>query len=222
MQSAFLILACWSWAFWGCGGTDLPEVNFIGSDPPTGSLVPTVLAHVELFFDGLPQSVTVNGVPAHVDYTTATWEIPAELGIDDRQLEVAWLNQDGSEGKGVIIYYDIATVTFIRPTIVESTVYNGDNDVNPERINRLGMTIVFATAVRPGTIELRPEGGKPLNWSAEWRCGSVTITPQGDGERLLHGKDYVIEITGIKSDLPNIRDEAIEVFNFTLQFSTKE
>ncbi|MDE0042933.1 MAG: hypothetical protein OXT74_12920, partial [Candidatus Poribacteria bacterium] len=94
--------------------------------------------------------------------------------------------------------------------------------VNPDRINSQGITITFATVVRPSSIEIRPEGGKPLNWSAKWRCGSVTITPHGDGDKLLRGKDYVIEIKGIKNDLQNIRDEAIESLDFKLHFSTKE
>ena len=225
MKSTSLILAYCSWlfcvAFFGCGDSELPEVNFIRSDPTTGSTVFIGLSYMKLFFDGTPQAVTVNGTPAHVENTTAILEFQDWLDKGDITLAVEWLNKDGSEGKGVVIHYDTALVSFSLPRIVESTVHPGDT-VNPDRINRGGITITFATVVRPGTIEIRPEGGKPLSWSAEWRCGSVTITPQGDGDKLLRGKDYVIEITGIKSDLQNIRDEAIESFDFKLHFSTTE
>ena len=225
MKLASLILACWSWAFCvafsGCGDNELAEVNFIRSDPATGSTVFIGLSYMKLFFDGIPQAVTVNGMPARVENTTAILEFQDWLDKGGITLAVEWLNKDGSEGKGVIIHYDTALVSFSLPRIVESTVHPGDT-VNPDLINRGGITITFATVVRPGAIEIRPEGGKPLNWSAEWRCGSVTTTPQIDGDKLLRGKDYVIEIAGIRNDLQNVRDEAIESFDFKLHFSTTE
>ena len=227
MKSASLVLACWSWAFCvafsGCGDNELAEVNFIGSDPPTGSSnVPTVLARVELFFDGIPQSVTVDGVPAHVEHTIATWEIPDELDGGIVKLTVEWLNKDGSEGKGAFIIYTTALVSFYTPLLVESTIYPGDKDVDSDRINGWGITFTFTGVVRPGTIEIRPEGGMPLNWSTKWRSCSVTIKPPQGGQ-LLPGKDYVIDITGVKFEMPDIREEAIEAVDFLgIHFSTKE
>ncbi|MDE0042858.1 MAG: Ig-like domain-containing protein [Candidatus Poribacteria bacterium] len=228
MKSASLILACWPWlfcvAFFGCGDNELAEVNFIRSDPPTGSTrVPTVLARVELFFDGIPQSVTVDGVPAHVEHTIATWEIPDELDSGDIKLAVEWSNKDGSEGEGAIIHYTTAHVSFDTPLLVESTIRDKyvDKYVDLDQVNLSGITFRFTGVVRPGTIEIRPEGGKPLNWSAKWRCDSVTITPPQGGQ-LLPGKDYVITITGVKFERPDIREDAIEAFYARIPFSTKE
>lgn len=227
MKSASLILACWSGAFCaafsGCGDNELAEVNFIRSDPPTDSIVPTVLARVELFFDGTPRSVTVEGVPAHVERTIATWEIPDELDRGDVTLDVAWLNQDGSEGKGTVIHYRTALVSFEPIFVVESTLDpTGHKDVDPDQINRSGITFRFNQDVRPGTIEIRPEGGKSLNWSVTWESDSVTIIPQSDEDKLLSGKNYVIKFAAIEADRPDIREGLRETFNVQTMFSTKE
>ena len=223
MKSASLILACWSWAFCvafsGCGDNELAEVNFIRSDPPTDSIVPTVLARVELFFDGIPQSVTVDGVPAHVEHTIATWEIPDEFDSGNIKLAVEWLNQDGSEGKGAIIHYRTALVSYDTPLLVESTIR--DKYVDSEQVNRSGITFRFTGVVRPGTIEIQSKSGMSLNWIAEWVDDSVTITPS-QGMQLLPGKDYVIIITDVKFERPDIREEAIEAFYARIPFSTKK
>lgn len=225
MKSVFSVSAYWSWvfcvAFIGCGDNELAEVNFIRSDLPTGSTVHIGLSYIELFFDGTPQAVTVNGMPARVENTTAIFEFRDWLAEGDIKLAVEWLNKDGSEGKGTVIRYKVIHGSYGPPLIVDSTVHPGDT-VYTDRINRWGITIIFAKDVRPGSIEIRPEGGKPLNWIAEWRSGSVTITPRDDGDKLLPGKSYVIEITGVTHDVTGLRDEAIESSDFRLQFSTKE
>lgn len=238
MKLASLVLACWSWAFCvafsGCGDAELPdvnnefaEVNFIGSHPPSGATVPTVLLHVKLIFDGTPRSVTVNGVQARVENTIAVLEFQDWLDkvarpfAGDISLNVEWLNRDGSEGKGAIIHYTLALVSFETARIVDSTVHPGDT-VNPDRINSVGITITFSTEVRPGAIEIRPEGGTPLNWYVWWRSCHVTIKPRNDGDKLLRGKDYVIQSTGVKTDLQNVIEPAIENFDFKIHFSTKE
>ena len=231
MKSASLVLACWSWAFCvafsGCGDNEFAEVNFIRGAPPSGSILPDVFLHLNLIFDGTPQAVTVNGVQARVENTIAILEFQDWLDkvarppfSGDISLEVEWLNRDGSEGKGAIIHYTLAQVSFEMTNIVDSTVHPGDT-VNPDRINRWGITIIFHTDIRPGTIEIRPEGGNPLNWRARWRSGSVRIKPQSEGDKLLRGKDYVIECTGIKPDLHNVIERARESFDFQIHFSTK-
>lgn len=194
MKLTSLVFACWSWvfcvAFSGCGDTELPdddnefaEVNFIRSWPPSGATVPTVLLHVELIFDGVPRSVTVNGVEARVENTIAVLEFQdiARPFVGDMPMAVEWLNRDGSEGKGATIDYALALVSFETAKILQSTVVPGDT-VNPDQINSLGITIIFSTKVRPGTIEIRPVGGTPLNWYTWWRSCYVTIKPRGDGE----------------------------------------
>ena len=234
MKSASLVLLCWSWAFCvafsGCGDAELPdvnnefaEVNFIGSHPPSGATVPTVLLHVKLIFDGTPRSVTVNGVEARVENTIAVLEFQdiARPFVGDIPLAVEWVNKDGSEGKGATIDYALALVSFETAKILQSTVVPGDT-VNPDRINSVGITITFSTEIRPGTIEIRPVGGTPLNWYTWWRSCYVTMFPRSDGDMLLRGKDYVIECTGIKTDLQNVIEPAIESFDFKIHFSTKE
>ena len=216
-----LVLALFAAAISGCNDTELPEVNFIGSSPPTGSNVSTGLDRVRLFFDCTPRSVTVNGMMARVENTTAVWEIQDWLDEDDITLAVEWLNQDGSEGKGAVIHYQSIYAPVSAPWVVDSNVYPGDKDVDPDRVNRSGITFRFNEDVRPGTIEIRPEGGKPLNWIAEWWGEAVTITPPEEG-KLLHGKRYVIEITGVTSSATGVKEENVEILNFTLHFSTKE
>ena len=225
MKLASLVLACGVLcaAFSGCDDNDLPEVNFIRSDPPTGSTVPTVLARVNLIFDGTPRSVTVNGVQARVENTTAIFEFQDWLDKGDIPLAVEWLNQDGSKGKGAIIHYTLALVSFEPIFVVESTLDpTGHKDVDPDQINRSGITFRFNQDVRPGTIEIKPEGGMSLNWSVTWESDSVTIIPQSDEDKLLSGANYVIKFADIEADRPDIREGLRETFNVQTMFSTTE
>ena len=222
MKSASLIFACWSWgfcvAFFGCDDNELTEVNFIRSDPATGSTVAEGVNRIGLIFDGTPRSVTVNGMPARVENTKAIWEPQDWLDEGDITLAVEWLNQDGSEGKGTVIHYKVIHVIVEHPLVTESTI--GVGDVDTDQAN-LGITFRFNRDVRPGIIEIWPEGGKPLNWIPAWQSDSVAITPQSDEDKLLPGKNYVIKVAGVKGDITGIRDEAIESLNFELLFSTK-
>ena len=226
MKSASLILVCWSWAFcvafFGCGGNEFAEVNFIRSDPPSGSRTIIGLARVDQFFDCTPRSVTVNGMMARVENTTAIWEIQDWLDEGDITLAVEWLNQDGSEGKGAIIHYNTVSAPVLAPAITESTVHPGDKDVDAAQVNLSGITFRFNRDVRPVVVEIRPEGGKPLNWIAAWESHSFTITPQSDEDKLLPGKNYVIKVVGLAGNVTNVRDGVLEKLDFELHFSTKE
>ena len=225
MKSASLVLACWSWAFCvafsGCGDTELPEVNFIGSDPPTGSRVSIGLTYVDLLFDATPRSVTVNGMTTRVENTKAVWEIQDWLDEGDITLAVEWLNQDGSEGKGAVIHYQSNHAPVSPPLIVDSSVYLGDTNVDSDEINRSGITFRFTKDVRPVVVDIRPEGGEPLNWGAAWGRDYVVIRPRTDEDKLLPGKNYVIKVLGLRSNVRGLRDEIIETLDFQLHFSTK-
>lgn len=233
LNLASLVLACWSWgfcvAFSGCGDAELPdvnnefaEVNFIGSAPSTGSSTITGLAYVRLFFDCTPRSVTVNGMMARVENTTAIWETQNGLDRGDITLAVEWLNRDGSEGKGAFIHYNTVSIPIAIPEITESTVHPGDKDVDAAQLNRTGITFRFHRNVRPVPIEIRPEGGKPLNWSAAWQSHSFTITPNSDEDKLLPGKTYVIKVVDLAGNVTNVIDKVIEKLSFEIRFTTKE
>jgi hypothetical protein len=226
MKTVFATPTYWSWlfcvAFFGCGDNELAEVNFIRSDPPTGSRVNAGLTRVDLIFDGTPRSATVNGMMARMENTTVIWEIQDWLDEGEIKLAVEWLNPDESEGKGVVIHYESIHAVIDAPLIADSTVYPGDKDVDPNHINRSGITFQFTKDARSGTIKIRPEGRKPLNWDATWGRDFVIIRPRGDGDKLLPGNNYVIEITGVKSDVTRIREEAVEILDFELIFSTQE
>ena len=233
MKSASLIFACWSWAFCvafsGCGDseppegdTELPEVNFIRSDPPTGSTVSTALSYMKLFFDCTPQAVNVNGMMARVENTTAVWEIQDWLDEGEITLAVEWLNQDGSEGKGAVIHYNTISAPVLPPKITESTVHSGLKDVDATQVNRSGITFRFNKAVRPVPVEIRPEGGRPLNWSADWQSHSFTITPKSEEDKLLPGKNYVIKVVDLAASVTGIKDVVVEKLSFEIRFGTKK
>lgn len=226
MKSASLVLACWSWAFCvafsGCRDNELAEVNFIRSDPPTGATVNTALSYMELFFDCTPQAVTVNGMMARVENTTAVWEIQDWLDDGEITLAVEWLNQDGSEGKGTVIHYNTISAPVLPPLITESTVHPGDKDVDAAQVNRSGITFRFNRNVRPVAVEIRSEGGKPLNWSADWQSHSFTITPQSEEDKLLPGKNYVIKVVNLAGNVMGIKDVVIEKLSFEIRFGTKK
>lgn len=226
MKSASLVLACWSWAFCvalsGCGDNELAEVNFIRSDPPTGSTVNTALSYIELIFDCTPQAVTVNGMMARVENTTAVWEIQDWLDDGEITLAVEWLNGDGSNGKGAVIHYNAVSAPVLPPLITESTVHPGDKDVDAPQLNRTGITFRFNRNVRPVPIEIGPENGKPLNWSADWQSHSFTIKPKSDEDKLLPGNTYVIKVVDLAGNVTGIKDVVIEKTSFEIRFTTKK
>lgn len=204
MRGKYLTLCWWfigHFVFAGCGDNSEQVVNFIAVDPPEGSRIPNWLPPqiplLKLTFDRSPRSVTVNGTPAAVEGNAACLEHSGGLRLGDGELTVAWTNQDGSQGVGVILHFQVVTYSAVPPEIAGGSVTNGDIDVDPAPLNLNGITIFFSEAIRPGTIEIRPEGQESLGWIAQWKTESVEIMPL-PGKELIHGTAYIIKLENVE------------------------
>ena len=134
------------------------------------------------------------------------WEIQDFLDDGETTVEVEGLHRDRSDGKGFVIHYKTTSAPVV------------PQDVDATRVNRHGITFRFHKALRPVPVEIRSEGGKPLNWIADWQSHSFTITPKSDEYKLLPGKNYVIKVV----ELPANVDVVTEKLSFEIRFTTKE
>ena len=223
MTRAFCLHSFWacliSLVIQGCTNYDRPTANLIESkpprNPPAGYLYHVDLSPpLELTFDESPRSVTVNGTPADVQGNVAFWESKGRLSRGEQDIVIEWINPDGSPGQGAIIRLRVTDAPPIPPLILESSVPNGATDVDPGPLNLNGITIRFNEAIRSGTIEITPDGGKPLNWIEKWERDSVTITPPPGG-KLVNATVYVLKIISVK-------DLAGAESSFEIRFSTKQ
>ena len=103
------------------------------------------------------------------------------------------------------------------PHIIETSVNDGDEAVDPAPLNTNGITFLFSDDVT-GTIEIRMENGTSLGWIARWNKGegwgdSATIVPR-PGEQLVNGTVYNIQIS--------VKDAGGGPLNEEITFTTKE
>ena len=196
----YLSLYLISSLIFGCGDDDEPPndelvANFLRSEPPVGSIIlwgctPNLPA-VTLYFDQLPASVTVNGIPAKVVGQKATW-FAEKLYRGPMTFSIEWKNRDGSDSVGATIGLKVYLADECdSPEIVGGSVKDGEKEADYERLNAEGITIEFDEPVL-GNIDIRPVDGDSLGWEVEWKGHRVTMHP-GGGEKLVNGIAYVIE-----------------------------
>ena len=184
------------------------RTQLIATSPAAGATIPQD-AVLTLTFDKPPAQVTVNGTPATLVGTMATWQLqgPARGRVS---FVVAWTNPDGS--------FDSATLQMTvqekdnrPPDIVFSTVDNGEQDVAPEDIGDV-FEVVFNEEVVRGTATIAVEGGANLNWLATWEARKVTLERGAAGAAIGNETTYVVTIT--------TRDTAGNELDTTITFVT--
>ena len=156
-------------------------------------------------------AVTVNDTPASGSGINWTWSPQPVLPHGFVTLKIKWTNRDGSGGGATSGPYKVADVDPDPPVITSSTVWDGDVDVDPARINAGGLRFDFNEPVT-GTIKLTDEAGVNLNWIANVAGQTATLTAVA-GQEMVNEKTYKIEI--------DVHDGADLPFQVTITFVTK-
>ncbi len=108
-----------------------------------------------------------------------------------------------------------ASLDLSAPVITESSVADGDTDVDPETLNRNGIHITFDERISLSHFNLRYEEGYSLSWKMEWHPDGQTVklTPPNPCNILSNGATYVIDF--VVQDFGSWKTEG------TITFSTK-
>ena len=164
------------------GTTLRASVTFAGANPAVGSEL-AINGTITLTFDSTPENFTVNIGTAIVNNRSVTITGPFDPG--DLRLTIAWA--DGSE----TLTYRVFTPDTDPPHIINTTLTDGDMDVDPEAINNSGsLHVEFHEPVR-GDITLQSSTGADIGWigTVEGNQGSLKIVA---GKEIDHGATYVI------------------------------
>ena len=88
-----------------------------------------------------------------------------------------------------------ASLDLSAPVITESSVADGDTDVDPEPLNDDGIVITFSERISLSHFNLRHEEGYPLDWKMRWYANAQTVilTPPNPCDILDNGTTYVID-----------------------------
>ena len=68
-----------------------------------------------------------------------------------------------------------ASLDLSAPVITESSVADGDTDVDPEPLNRNGIRITFSERISLSHFNLLHEEGYSLDWKMEWYADGQTV-----------------------------------------------
>ena len=93
----------------------------------------------------------------------------------------------------------------LKPKLAAASVSDGQVDVDPEPLNRLGIAFKFLGNLRMYLAELQGANGRALNWSPRdivdrWDIGNqIHLTPMADSKLLEYDTEY--EVTVYAQDL---------------------
>ncbi len=156
-------------------------------------------------------AVNVNNIPA--TGAGRYWMVMPGLEVGTAQLNIEWINRDGSRGATTIGPYVVLAGpdALESPAITHGTVRNGEADVNPAPINASGLLFVFNEPVT-GAIKLTDEACADLNWTGTVDDQTAALTPVA-GQELANNTVYKVEI--------DVQDGGGNRFRATITFVTK-
>ena len=195
----------------GCGGGEEDDMEVseatLTADPASGATI-AANATVSLNFSSDPGNVTVTGGTAAGSGTA--WTVTG-FTAPSANLTVTWDNgPDGGQGSATLTYTVTAPDTDA-PTISSSTVSDGAEDVDPEKLNADGIEITFSEAVT-GNIALQTEAGESVGWDGKVDGDKATLTP-------LAGKEIGNETTYVVAG--KVSDAAGNELEVSITFTTK-
>lgn len=192
--------------------------RLLATKPPNGAALQPD-DEIILVFDKPVTNVKVEGVSSAPvgPLPTKQWRVAA------KQLDLIYSDVVQEATLNVHFEHESSThktlISFIplpRPElyITGGNVVDRAKDVDPELLNTAGIVITFHKPIKGGTSLLKLKDGSLLNWIAQWRSYSVTLSPP-NGDRLKNGTDYTIEIVGVM-------DATGTKYDFEIRFTTKE
>ena len=158
--------------------------KFFSATPAAGSTI-AVNAAITLTFSSDPGEVTVAGAVVTGGGRTRTVVGPFAKGA--LTLAVSWTNGDGSTS----LSYIVKAADNTAPTVTGGTVRDGDEDVDPEKINGNGKIEVSFSEEVIGNIALQTKGGDDVGWLGQVR-GTKGTLELGKGKEIGNETTYVI------------------------------
>ena len=148
-------------------GTDEPvPVNFVSVDPPRGVEI-AANAWITITFDNAPTDVWVTPGTATSFDKTVTVAGPFTPG--PLTLTIRWA--DGIQ----TLKYTVSSPCCAAPYISDSTVKDGDMDVDPEIINSAGKIEIYFTEDVSGEITLLTQAGEDVGWIGKFEGNKATL-----------------------------------------------
>ncbi|MDE0019135.1 MAG: Ig-like domain-containing protein [Candidatus Poribacteria bacterium] len=173
----------------GCGGDDPDEeevaaAEFSSAAPASGSEI-AANTNITLTFSSDPGEVTVAG--ATVTGGGKTRQVAGPFAEGALTLAVSWTNGDGSTS----LNYTVKAADNTAPTVTGGTVEDGEEDVDPEKINTDGVIEVTFSEEVSGNIALQTEAGDNVGWigKVEGMKGTLDIVK---GKEIGNETTYVI------------------------------
>ena len=148
-------------------GTDEPvPVNFVSVDPPSGAEI-AANGTITITFDNTPTDVWVTSAVAIPLGKTVIVTGPFTPG--PLTLTIRWAN--GTQ----TLNYTVSSPCCAAPQIVDSTVKDGDMDVDPEIINSAGKIEIYFSEDVSGKITLLTQAGEEIGWIGKFEGNKATL-----------------------------------------------
>ena len=174
----------------GCGGDDeeeeTPAAAFSSANPADGATI-AANAKITVTFDNDPGALTAGAFTVAGSGKSRTIEGPFPEGA--LSLALSWPNGDGSH----TLNYTVEAADNTPPEITDSTVSDGEKDVDPAEINDSGIEITFSEEVT-GNIALQTEAGDDVGWLGSVDGMTATLELRA-GSEIGNETTYVIKGT---------------------------
>lgn len=209
IQTLAILIAITLAATWmvGCGGDDeLPAGTVTAVDPAAGSEI-AANQSIKITFDEAVDAVMVDGVAA--TGSAKSWTFQGN--ITGTGISITWTNKDADATAGgpYPVAYTVKAADEVAPTIVSSDPADGDDDLDPEKLNEDGMEIKFSEALKKVTVDVTIEG-EALKWTSELSDDGMTaVVIMLKGGEISYESEIVLVING--EDLAGNKLEDAEI-----------
>ena len=181
-----------------------PAAAFTSANPASGAEIARN-ALITVTFDNDPGELTAGAFIVTGSGKSRTIVGPFPAGA--LSLTLSWTNGDGSH----TLNYTVIAPDNTPPVITGGTVADGDEDVDPAKLNEDGIEIIFSEQVA-GNIALQTEGGDDVGWIGFVEGMTATLELVA-GKEISNETTYIIK--GTFSDAAG-NELRVEIF-FTTQ-----
>jgi hypothetical protein len=176
IQTLAILIAIALLAVWmvGCGEEEGGEPGTVTAvDPPAGSEI-AANAAIKITFDNPVDAVMVDGTPA--TGSAKSWTFQGDL-TGKTGISITWTNKDADATAGgpYPVAYTVKAADPDPPQIASSDPADGDEDLDPEKLNEDGMEVKFNEPVKKATVLVTIEG-EQLKWTSELSDDGTTAT----------------------------------------------
>ncbi len=183
----------------GCGEDEQEKepAKMLKTEPVSGGEI-SANGSLLITFDIKVTDVKVNGTPAEVAGTKATWRAQ-DLQAGGQTLKIEWVDENGNTGSEDITL-TITAIDTVPPQVGQVSVEDGAIDVDPDKLNADGIVISFSERIdankSKGAFALF-EGEIQMACTPEWKDDNTqVILRPGPQPKLRPGSEYTLTISG--------------------------